>query len=146
MKICSVLLENLNALAGRWQINFEDPAFEDGLFLITGDTGAGKTTLLDAISLALYGRTVREDIAKSRNEVMTRGQGFCCAEVEFLCEAGRFRAHWEQQRARKKAQGALQNERWSLLDVERNLEVGEHTPRQTRLKIAGLVGLSFEQF
>lgn len=146
MKICRVLFENLNALAGRWQIDFEDPAFQDGLFLITGDTGAGKTTILDAISLALYGRTVREDIAKSRNEVMTRGQGFCCAEVEFLCEAGRFCAHWEQQRARKKAQGTLQNERWSLRDVERQVEIGEHTPRQTRLKIAGLVGLSFEQF
>ena len=146
MKICRVLFENLNALAGRWQIDFEDPAFQDGLFLITGDTGAGKTTILDAISLALYGRTVREDIAKSRNEVMTRGQGFCCAEVEFLCEEGRFCAHWEQQRARKKAQGTLQNERWSLRDVERQVEIGEHTPRQTRLKIAGLVGLSFEQF
>ncbi|MGN0857100.1 MAG: AAA family ATPase [Candidatus Spyradenecus sp.] len=146
MKICSVCFENLNALAGRWQINFEDPAFEDGLFLITGDTGAGKTTILDAISLALYGRTVREDIAQSRNEVMTRGQGFCCAEVEFLCEEGRFCAHWEQQRARRRAQGNLQIERWALRDVARNVEVGEHTPRQTRLKIAGLVGLSFEQF
>lgn len=146
MKICCVRFENLNALAGRWQINFEDPAFEDGLFLITGDTGAGKTTILDAISLALYGRTVREDIAQSRNEVMTRGQGFCCAEVEFLCEAGRFRAHWEQQRARKKAQGKFQRERWSLLDVERNLEVGEHAPTQTCLKVASLVGLSFDQF
>ncbi len=146
MKICSVCFENLNALAGRWQINFEDPAFEDGLFLITGDTGAGKTTILDAISLALYGRTVREDIAQSRNEVMTRGQGFCCAEVEFLCEEGRFCAHWEQQRARKKAQGKFQRERWSLLDVERNLEVGEHAPKQTCLKVASLVGLSFDQF
>lgn len=146
MKICRVLFENLNALAGRWQINFEDPAFEDGLFLITGDTGAGKTTILDAISLALYGRTVRENIAQSRNEVMTRGQGFCCAEVEFLCAEGRFCAHWEQQRARKKAQGRLQTERWSLLDVERKVEVGEHTSRQTQLKIAALVGLSFEQF
>lgn len=146
MKICCVRFENLNALAGRWQINFEDPAFEDGLFLITGDTGAGKTTILDAISLALYGRTVREDIAQSRNEVMTRGQGFCCAEVEFLCEEGRFCAHWEQQRARKKAQGKFQRERWSLLDVERNLEVGEHAPKQTCLKVASLVGLSFDQF
>ncbi len=146
MKICRVLFENLNALAGRWQIDFEDPAFQDGLFLITGDTGAGKTTILDAISLALYGRTVREDIAQTRNEVMTRGQGFCCAEVEFLCEEGRFCAHWEQQRARKKALGKLQTERWSLRDVARQVEIGEHTPRQTRLKVAGLVGLSFEQF
>ena len=43
MKVLSVSFANLNSLAGTWTIDFTNPAFRDGLFLITGQTGAGKT-------------------------------------------------------------------------------------------------------
>ncbi|MBP5320635.1 MAG: AAA family ATPase, partial [Kiritimatiellae bacterium] len=64
----------------------------------------GKTTILDAVTLALFGRTARVDVANSHNEVMTRGTRFCSAEVTFSCGEGIFRAYWEQKRSRDGSQ------------------------------------------
>ena len=61
MKIINLSFSNINSLAGFWSIDFTTPAFSDGLFVLTGPTGAGKTSVLDAICLALYGKTVREE-------------------------------------------------------------------------------------
>ena len=35
MKLCALHVKNLNSLAGEWNINFEDPAFSSGIFLLT---------------------------------------------------------------------------------------------------------------
>ncbi len=85
MKIKKLLLENINSLYGRWEIDFESPALSDGIFAIMGPTGSGKTTILDAICLALFAETPRikggaEFLA---NEVVSRGAGSCLAEVSF---------------------------------------------------------------
>ena len=84
MKILTVQFENINSLAGRWKIDFSAPAFTEGLFTLAGPTGAGKTSILDALCLALYGQTDRQNsISKTKNEVMTRGCQTCSAEVTF---------------------------------------------------------------
>ncbi len=153
MKILKVAFQNINSLAGRWEIDFTSPDFRDGLFLIAGDTGAGKTSILDAITLALFGRTARVDIAQTHNEVMTRGQRACSAEVTFSCTKGIFRAGLEQQRTVQR-QGREANTPFRA--VQRSLaklqETGdfkevEGTPTELQKKIKELIGISsFDQF
>ncbi|MDR1310323.1 MAG: AAA family ATPase [Burkholderiaceae bacterium] len=110
MRILQIRFLNLNSLVGEWEIDLAHPAFAaDGIFAITGPTGAGKTTILDAICLALYGRTPRLNrIGKNTNEIMSRQSGECFAEVTFETQAGRFRCHWSQHRARKRPGGEFQ--------------------------------------
>jgi exonuclease SbcC len=118
MKILELRFKNLNSLYGEWVIDFTDPEYvSNGIFALTGPTGAGKSTILDAICLALYGATPRlGKITKSSNEIMSRQTGECYAEVLFEANSGRFRCHWEQRRARKSAQGNLQDQEHQIAD------------------------------
>lgn len=120
MKILELRFKNLNSLYGEWLINFRDAEYvSSGIFALTGPTGAGKSTILDAICLALYGRTPRlGKITRSENEIMSRQTGECYAEVLFESQAGRFRCHWEQRRARKKAEGNLQDQEHQIVDAD----------------------------
>ena len=95
MRIIKVTFENLNSLAGKWEIDLTHPDFSKSpLFVITGPTGSGKTTILDAISLALYARTARLNrISASTNEIMTRGTSFCMADVVFEASGKTYLAH-----------------------------------------------------
>lgn len=149
MKILTVRLQNLNALAGTWLIDLTDPAFvTEGLFAITGPTGAGKTTLLDAISLALYGATARLGRGPG-DEVMTRGTGQCLAEVTFETPKGRYRARWSQHRARNKADGNLQTAQHELSRLEPDGDVGEilcNSLSDTHKVVAQHTGLGYVQF
>ena len=119
MRIHTIRLANLNALTGTWEIDLDHPAYNDNIYALTGPTGAGKTTILDAISLALYGRTPRlARIGKAGNEIMSRHSGTCHAEITFSTRTGRYRSHWSQHRARRKAGGELQNPKHELADAD----------------------------
>ncbi|HJD44640.1 MAG TPA: AAA family ATPase [Candidatus Paenalcaligenes intestinipullorum] len=147
MRILSVRFQNLNSLAGSWQIDFTDEAFvREGIFAITGPTGAGKSTILDAICLALYGQTPRlKNLSKSENEIMSRQTGECSAEVEFACVAGEYRVHWSQHRARRQPDGALQNIRHEV--YERKSGTVLHTKlNEVRQFIETQTGMDFERF
>lgn len=147
MKILGLRFKNLNALRGQWFIDFTDPVYEaEGIFAITGPTGAGKTTLLDAICLALYGQTPRlGPITGSANEIMSRHEGACFAEVVFATQDGRFCCHWAQHRAYHKPDGALQTPRHELSNVATG-EIIASTLRTVEREVVALTGLSYEQF
>ena len=147
MKILELRFKNLNSLYGEWIVDFTDPEYlANGIFALTGSTGAGKSTLLDAICLALYGATPRlGKITKSGNEIMSRQTGECYAEVLFESQAGRFRCHWEQRRARKKAEGNLQDQEHQIADADTG------KPIETKKSLVGGVieektGMDFERF
>ena len=108
MKIRKIALENLNSLVGAHELDLTaEPIASAGIFAITGPTGAGKSTILDAITLALYGRAARYD-RPNPEDMMSRHQGRCRAEVEFEVNGEVFRASWTRHRAREKADGKMQ--------------------------------------
>ncbi len=147
MKILQIRFKNLNSLVGEWAIDLTHPAYvSDGIFAITGPTGAGKTTILDAICLALYGRTPRLDkITKSVNGIMSRQTGECFAEVTFETQSGRYRCHWGQHRARKKAGGELQSPKHEIADADSG-KIIESKLRGVAEKIETTTGMDFDRF
>lgn len=157
MRILSLHFGNINSLAGEWTIRFDDPAFvRNRLFAISGPTGSGKTSVLDAISLALYGKTPRqESVADKRNVeigsdlVMTAGTGNSFSEVEFESSGARYKAVWKVHRSRNSADGVLRPAERKLLFEENGIytaweEVSKNT--EVQRKIEEIVGLNFSQF
>ncbi|UCU99055.1 AAA family ATPase [Acidovorax radicis] len=151
MKILKLRLKNLNSLKGEWAIDFTQPPFtENSLFAITGPMGAGKSTLLDAICLALYHQTPRlASVSKSANDIMTRHTADCLAEVEFEVKDAVYRAFWSQRRARDKVDGALQDPKVELAQVDPATGLGTILSSQSNDKlrrVADITGLDFGRF
>ncbi|MCK5915119.1 MAG: AAA family ATPase, partial [Deltaproteobacteria bacterium] len=147
MKILELRFKNLNSLYGEWSIDLTAPEYlADGIFAITGPTGSGKSTILDAICLALYGTTPRlGKITKSGNEIMSRQTGECYAEVTFAASAGKFRCHWSQHRAHKKATGNLADAKHEIADATSG-KILESKKRDVAAVIEKKTGMNFERF
>ena len=148
MKILELRFKNLNSLYGEWSIDFTDPEYvSNGIFALIGPTGGGKSTILDAICLALYGATPRLGrITKSSNEIMSRQTGECYAEVVFESQAGRFRCHWEQRRARKKPGANLQHPQHEIAEGESKGKVIENHLRRVQQAVEDKTGMDFDRF
>lgn len=147
MRILQLRFRNLNSLAGEWTIDFSRPEFlADGIFLISGPTGAGKSTILDALCLALYGCTPRLNrISKNSNEILSRQTGECFAEVTFETQAGCFRSHWSQHRARRHPAGELQAPKHELADAVSG-KILETKIQDVARRIEHIAGMDFDRF
>lgn len=145
MRILDIRLRNLNSLVGEWYIDFTDPAFlQEGIFTIAGPTGSGKTTILDALCLALYGQTPRLGKITSSNEIMSRQEDTCMAEVTFETQAGVYRSHFSQKWS-KGRNGTLQKARREIVDARTGAIVASKTNNVANT-IVELTGMDFVQF
>ena len=123
MKILKVEFENINCIAGKWEIDFTDPSYAQAgnRFVISGQTGSGKTSILDAITLAIYGRTPRQEkiYGNDGNGVMTADKGNCFAQVTYQCKKGTFVSRWSQRKGRDRVDGQLQPAEGLVYSVDR---------------------------
>ncbi|MDC0710388.1 AAA family ATPase [Stigmatella sp. ncwal1] len=164
MKILAIRGRNLTSLAGDFALALDEPPLDKlGLFAITGATGAGKSTLLDALCLALFDRIPRfgerggVPVGRSGEEeerlfshdvrsVLRRGTAEGFAEVDFQGRDGkRYRARWSVRRARSKAEGRLQFQEMSLIEVASEQRFGSKKT-EVLSAIEQKLGLSFDQF
>ena len=144
MKIRKIALENLNSLVGEHVLDLAaEPIASAGIFAITGPTGAGKSTLLDAVTLALYGRAARYD-RPNPEDMMSRHQGKCRAEVEFEVKGEIYRAEWTRHRAREKADGKMQPAKRFIYDGTGQVLTQSLT--EADAKVEAICGLSYERF
>ncbi|MBQ6598194.1 MAG: exonuclease SbcCD subunit D C-terminal domain-containing protein, partial [Lentisphaeria bacterium] len=145
MKFKRLRFKNVNSLYGETLIDFEDNAFQNGIFLISGDTGAGKSSILDAICLALYGCTPRAAKPnKDRDDNLSEGETEIVSELTFSLGKDVYRACFSHRRTqRSDAEKPFKDCEQKLYCNDREIAGGK-TEFQNR--ITGLIGLNQKQF
>lgn len=165
MRILAIRGKNLASLAEQFEISLcSGPLEQVGLFAITGQTGAGKSTILDALCLALYDKIPRlpdghgfavghkdehENLRVNSNDVrsiLRKGTSHAFAEVDFIGkDKQQYRARWEVNKARGRADGRLQLQDVSLQSIGTGQIISQGKKRALEA-ISDLIDLSFEQF
>ncbi|MBQ9502776.1 MAG: AAA family ATPase, partial [Lentisphaeria bacterium] len=145
MKFKRLRLKNINSLYGENVIDFEDPAFGNGIFLISGDTGAGKSSILDGICLALYGCTPRaEKPTKERDDIISHGADELLAELTFSLGPKEYRARFSHVRtSRSDAKKSFRDCEQTLCCDGRETAGGK---KDFRSEIISLIGMDMKQF
>jgi exonuclease SbcC len=148
MRIERVVIENLNSLAGRFEIDLNDRAYSGGLFAIVGPSGSGKTTVMDAMCLALYGRTPRiGTVSDTQDELMNKYEDTCAAEVVFTSRGKRYRSRFEHGRTVRgsKPFRAVKREVCEQA-ADGSWRMVAASIREAESRIEELTGLNFERF
>ncbi len=166
MRILAIRGQNLASLARSFEIDLVNgPLANAGLFAITGPVGAGKSTLLDALCLPLFDRTPRlsgrggalvGDDGESPTDwlrandprtLLRRDAASGHAEVDFIGRDGvRYRATWSVRRARRRADGRVQEQELQLTDLDRTQVIASGRRSEVLAAIAQRLGLDFGQF
>lgn len=141
MKILNVQFKNINTLKGEWEVHFDRPPLrEAGLFAITGPNGSGKTTIFDAISLGLYGETIR--LTNTPEQIMSKQTSDCYSKVTFTVNGNVFRSIWSLTSSKGKP---LMPE-MRLVDLNGNERVLADNIVAVRSRIKDLIGFDFRRF
>ncbi len=142
MQFQKLVIQNVNSLKGETTIDFQHPAFRDGIFLICGPTGSGKSSILDAICLALFAETPRVKITNSRDDVINSNEKELKAELTFSLGDKVYCASFQHAKKPRK-QTDLQNYKHTLS------ENGKEIPcksSETRYQIEKLLGMDLGEF
>uniref|UniRef100_A0A832EC25 Rad50/SbcC-type AAA domain-containing protein n=1 Tax=Desulfacinum infernum TaxID=35837 RepID=A0A832EC25_9BACT len=141
MKILGLRFKNVTSLRGEWHIRFDAPPLSDtGLFAITGPNGSGKSSILDAVTLGLYGETVR--LRNPEKDITTWLEDESYAEVTFRVGDTIYRSRWW---ARKGPEG-LTGPEMSLSVINGTENILEDRIIRVRTRLSEITGLDFKRF
>ena len=145
MKIKKLVLQNINSLYGKWEIDFDCEKFrQSGIFAVTGKTGSGKSSILDAMCLALYGTTPR--LKKDTAEAVSRGCKECMCELTFCDTDNRewIATYGYEMITRGENKGQMRTTPFHRLSCDGKTEAAQTT--RVRKMVKEITGLDSERF